>query len=225
MTQGTHLHLLWTCATLPGSQDPKALYRARSEDGGLTWAGAQPGSDRAASAGWILAAANGELHIVWESPEASGRSAWHARSLDDGQTWSGPVNIGLASSGTGLSALAADPAGGLHLVQESSGAEGTSLVYWRWDGATWRLDEGLAVGGRGGALLALQAVTEPTGRLVVAFARHGLPTADNAAPVEMLFSSRPVPAAETVSWPTPTTAPGGAEGLPATPGATPAATV
>lgn len=180
----------WVCATLPGGAGPLALYQARSDDG-RTWSAAEQVVDQPVIWSQLAAAGSGQLHRVWHTPRAGGVAAWHAMSVDGGRTWSRAANIGLTDGATGQASLAADAAGGLHLLQVAESAAGAALSYWAWDGQTWALGDPVALG-EGGPVMALSAGVDGTGQLAAVYARTLLADATGASATELGMVARAI---------------------------------
>ncbi|MCC6190173.1 MAG: exo-alpha-sialidase [Anaerolineales bacterium] len=193
VTGGTHLHVLWTCSTLPGGAGPLTLYSARSLDAGQTWLPVERRLERPVTWSQIVAAAPGLLHQVWQETDRSGSSLWHAMSTDDGVTWSAPISLAFIDGQAGPASLAVDTAGGLHLLQAVGTSQGDGLLrYWVWDGATWAPGESLSVvSSATGPLLAFDSVVGGT-YLAVVYARRGAPDVDGQTQTELVYSALPI---------------------------------
>jgi hypothetical protein len=219
VTNGSHLHVMWTCSTLPGGAGPLTLYSARSLDAGQTWLPAERRLERPITWSQIAASAPGLLHQVWQETDRSGSSLWHAISTDDGATWSTPVSLALIEGRAGSASLAVDAAGGLHLLQAvAASQEEVHLRYWAWDGAAWATGESLPVVTSGtGPLLAFDSAVGAN-HLVVVYARPGIADVDGQVQTELVFATLPLAVSgiaeatpEVTSQPPAATATSGAE--------------
>lgn len=135
-----------------GDYDENSIFFTVSKDRGKTWeepilvsrsgvlAGNKPG---------ITLLPSG-IHIIWmkEADEQGTKHVlWHARSEDQGETWSDPLEIGSEVKGhITMFQTVAPPDDCLHLVFERESHFGSfdqQLYYARWDGQTWTTPETL----------------------------------------------------------------------------------
>lgn len=101
----------------------------RSDNAGLTWTrpvllgpartGESTPLGRASPFVDIAVAySTGDVHVAWNSYEDSVSSVWLASSSDGGESWAEPINLGrgMPSGNRFLPAVAASPAGDLHVI-------------------------------------------------------------------------------------------------------------
>ncbi len=81
---------------------PRRVWARSSTDGGLTWSARVPLSPRGVNAGFPAAVGTGDDEVrLWFMDQRTGRwNVWYRRSADLGATWSDPVRISDATSGT-----------------------------------------------------------------------------------------------------------------------------
>lgn len=154
------------------------------------------------------------VHRLWQEKDSGNLRLRHQVSVDAGESWSEPVLVTTVASGHGAPAMvAADLAGGLHLLQ----AGDELLSSWLWDGS-WSQGEPVAVVTDG----LLQGVVSSNGTVAVLFTRDGQTPGDDgvAPPYELAGVRRQVELGEIDLQPAP--APTQTAAL-ATPSATPAA--
>lgn len=150
-----NLHVTWSLSALEQNWLGKAVYYARSTDGGATWNAreVQRSPQEGITVDWInLAVRNeDEIHLAWNRGVASGDGRYHSWSSDNGITWSQPATFlpPQVNGQTGYPLMAVDASGILHLVTIAQGGmvqnENTcdkksgcgGLKYAYWDGQTW----------------------------------------------------------------------------------------
>jgi hypothetical protein len=128
----------------------RGIYHTRSDDGGETWSLSHQVFD-AAAADWTVADyprvavdEQGALHAVWVRSPLPGSGApegvYHARSDDDGETWSEPSQIGLGAYAWPQIAAAGDNE--MHIVWNEATEPLTGWHTWSVDGGqTWTRPE------------------------------------------------------------------------------------
>jgi hypothetical protein len=81
---------------------PRRIWVRSSTDGGLTWSARTAISPRGVNAGFPAAVGAGDDRVrLWFMDQRTGRwNVWYRRSSDLGATWSDPVRISDATSGT-----------------------------------------------------------------------------------------------------------------------------
>jgi hypothetical protein len=122
------LHIIWKEQSIQGDgvPQPLSLYYTRSGDGGHTFDQPELVVEEAVAWREIVTDSAGNLHLLWQ-PLATLTTVWDQVSFDGGHTWQYPQGL---PNERGLTAVAIDPAGRLHLVGVSPG----TLGHWLWDG-------------------------------------------------------------------------------------------
>lgn len=149
---------------------------------------------------WQAIVSNGSqtVHRLWQEQDGGNLRLRHQVSLDDGESWSEPVLVTTVVAGNGAPAMvAADLAGGLHLLQVGDGL----LSSWLWDGS-WSQGEPVAAVTDG----LLQGVVTSNGTVAVLFTREGQTPGDDevAPPHELAGVRRQVELGEIELQPAPT---------------------
>ncbi len=218
------LHLLWAKQSLLADElAAQALYYTRSVDQGETFDEPQIVAEVPIS--WFGLDSSGSaavVHRFWQEQLASNTIVRHDYSVDDGRTWSDPLQV---SSKPGPIGITADSSGQLHAVQREAG----EITYYTWDGGGWRLGEGAGL-----LLFSEDGVTgQPQGintaisldQTLVALYTNDLNGSENIQPSTNLFAAwRNIEAPEAFSIPIPIPSSVAGESNPApvpTAGATP----
>ena len=78
------------------------MYTRRSTDGGLTWSARTEVGNASANGSFpaIAAKAAGDFRITYMDNSTGAWNVWYRASTDGGQTWSAPLRISDATSGT-----------------------------------------------------------------------------------------------------------------------------
>jgi hypothetical protein len=177
-SEGT-LHVVWVLVDYSPLSNlayaGRAVYYARSTDGGETWmdviaveeVDGRDESYEGRQPEWGNVAVDGEdnVHVVWIGKKSMSR--YHQWSADGGVTWSAPQVAIPAGGYNGWQGLAVDGAGVLHLVWPSLG----DMIYVRWDGYAWSPPQSLP--GQEGNAHQAQAVVALGNEFHVAWQDHG----------------------------------------------------
>ena len=138
VTGDGRLHLLWTKLTVPAGNGVLGLYYASSEDGGKIWSEAKEVVDKPVTWDEIVASGESTLHRFWQEGSSGSMMIWQDQSLDGGSTWEKPEIVSSFLGTTGLSSIAVDASGQLHLLQMvEKGQEEFTLQHSIWNGANW----------------------------------------------------------------------------------------
>lgn len=78
---------------------------------------------------------NGALHVVYAS--GSQGEIFYAKSLDNGATWTGPVNLSNTSADSKNPSLAVDASGNLYVAWQEAQPGNFDIFYTRWNGTAW----------------------------------------------------------------------------------------
>jgi hypothetical protein len=126
------LHIVWKrqFVRADGIPQPLSLYYTRSEDGGLTFNGAEPVVEQPVAWREIVTDAKGNLHLLWQSLDTM-TTVWDQVSLDGGRSWQFPQ--ALPNEGT-IATVMVDAVGQLHVVNAGPG----SVDHWLWNGSNWQ---------------------------------------------------------------------------------------
>ena len=78
------------------------MYTRRSTDGGLTWSARTEVGNASANGSFpaIAAKAAGDFRITYMDNSTGAWNVWYRASTDGGQTWSAPLRVSDATSGT-----------------------------------------------------------------------------------------------------------------------------
>ncbi|CAG0954825.1 hypothetical protein ANRL3_00487 [Anaerolineae bacterium] len=134
-------HAVWETNDLQGYG--KAIYYARSTDGGANWDRAAQLAYRTAAETWVeypylTARSESEIHLIYINATNRGRA--HRISLDGGETWSEPRSILNDMEGiNGYVIPLVDGLGQMHLVinMRTRATQTGGLYYARWLGTDW----------------------------------------------------------------------------------------
>jgi hypothetical protein len=128
--------------------DDAGVYHIRSNDGGATWSSpvqlSLPFDALETSFSHVRAIIDGtgRLHVVWQTNQIQGygQGVYYARSLDNGDTWSRPVQLGYRGpSDTWIEwpYLADMGKSGLHLIYTNGSNKGRAYRVSNDRGETW----------------------------------------------------------------------------------------
>ncbi len=99
---GSNIHVVWKDERSGGEYGGLDIYYKRSTDGGVTWDDGQGNTnqDRRLTFNtdtWSdmpkIAVNNNTIHVLWCDKDSGTYEAYYIRSMDNGNTWSKPVNI------------------------------------------------------------------------------------------------------------------------------------
>ena len=138
-----HVHILYATRG-----DEPGIYHIRSDDVGVTWGPATELSgpfdrlERSFSNVQVITDGAGRLHAVWQTNEKAGygQAVYYARSLDEGQTWSAPVQLGYRDPGdfeASYPYLVSTSDSELHLIYLDGWHRGRSHRISHDGGETW----------------------------------------------------------------------------------------
>jgi hypothetical protein len=203
---GGTIHVVWTRADPLGSGLTRAIYYARSVDGGVTWSEALEVAAGASAWPQVTVSVTGEIHLVW-TDTGEENACWHQWSADGGLTWTRPERVPGFESVPGPIGVLADGAGTVSLVglgQDSGGKP--ILLYATWDGQRWGEQEVFGLGlAMDSSLPGVSSTLLPSlGHLDVVF-RGASTDPDEGAQVRLWYAERAVPAV--VATPVPTFTP------------------
>lgn len=147
LTGNGSLHLLWTRYSLPTGTGPQALYYARSQDQGDTWAIAEEVVDNPAVWSQVAGAGEQTVHRVWQELSSGRTTLWHEQSLDNGISWQRTAPVSIFGDTVGTPSLTWDKAGRLHLLQViGRGLNSFIIQHWLWDGERWIIERSMDLG-------------------------------------------------------------------------------
>jgi hypothetical protein len=137
------LSLAYISTPLDGGQTTRLFYR-HSDDQGQTWSEpvlVNPKQTKVAGRAKLLGGPSGTLHLLWVTDadtSAYREIVWHARSSDQGATWTTPVRATRSRKGM-VSHLRTDfdECGALHLVARTMTGPETEVYYTYWTGGAW----------------------------------------------------------------------------------------
>ena len=134
------MHALWSTVSTDGFG--RAVYYARSVDGGQTWSPAFRLAQREPGSGFLELPSLGfvgdsELSVIYAYPSNMGRQ--ERISLDAGETWGEPHTIYPDLEGiAGFNVQVNDAAGNLHVLSNMRTHDQVGgLFYWRWLDGNW----------------------------------------------------------------------------------------
>ncbi|HET7010136.1 MAG TPA: hypothetical protein VFI11_05125 [Anaerolineales bacterium] len=185
------LHVVWTCSTLPGGVGPLAVSYARSSDGGASWSDPVQLVARPVVESRLVAAPDGEVHLIWEEMQPGQVHTAHIHSTDGGATWSAPSALTTLEGGQGALSLEVDRAGRLHLLQlyQASG-KAPALRYSIWVGSRWRTGASLVLEAREAEDVGGMTTTlDSRDRLVVAYLSLAPAQPDGTRPWKLIFAT------------------------------------
>jgi len=126
------VHIIWENQSIQvdGELQPRSLYYARSEDGGLTFSDAELVVEAPVTWREILIDGEGNLHRLWQQDMMP--TVLDQVSMDGGRSW----QVTLLSTGGGTSAIAVDANDRLHLLSGSP----SLLLHRFWEGGHWQAE-------------------------------------------------------------------------------------
>jgi len=132
------VHLTWVEWVV----DHWNLFYKRTTDSGSTWSNTQRLTWNPAGSGNAAMAvdSNDSIHLVWESRIGSQRVVSHKISTDGGNTWSKITRLSVPLDGLRVPDIAADQAGGVHVVWDHPFSGNTDIMYKTSTdgGTTWQ---------------------------------------------------------------------------------------
>jgi hypothetical protein len=192
ITQGTHLHIIWTEYSLPSGPGALALYYLRSEDLGASWSEPQQVISKPAPWSGIIGTEDGSLHRIWQEVGSGGITIWHDYSTDDGLTWTRISPVSLFNEKVSSSGLVVDQSGRLSLLQVVNRGGGSfDLQHWVWDGRAWTSEASLVLEKTVTTQVdLLGAALAPGGELAVIFLSNELDVVTGDRLVTLSFTQR-----------------------------------
>jgi hypothetical protein len=131
------LHVVWTCATLPGGVGPFSLNHAVLDTRTLSWT--DPGVVVEASVRWsqLVQEGDGGVHLVWEEFQADRTRTRHSIFQSETGLWSEPRVVFSQRGQEVHTSLSVDQSGRLHIVQVSTPEFQPRLEHRTWNGLAW----------------------------------------------------------------------------------------
>jgi hypothetical protein len=141
-------HAVWMKTPLPGASGERALFYARSEDGGRSWSQAVQIDTGQIEQPQLMMIGPKSLMLTWQERSPSTESAdtplqvWWQVSPFGGERWTQPAVLNGFDRVSGDLGIATDGAGRAYLAALGRGISGeASLLYTEWSGMQWSQPE------------------------------------------------------------------------------------
>lgn len=189
------LHATVSRYALPGF-DSTGFGHLRSLDGGGSWSDLTLVSESPTAWRQMVSTGARVVHQLWQDAE-NRDVTWHSVSADAGSNWSQPVRFTEFGQTVQQSAVAADNAGRLHLINVIQDIQNRTLLQeWLWDGAAWELGDSLRLQlvNAQSRVSHFDAVYQPSERLAAVYmnGRVSVVGGQQTANYQLLGSFRPL---------------------------------